>query len=389
MTCPGILYLNHTATVGGAETSLLGLLGTLDRVRYQPVAAVPPGPLCDRIRAMDIPVLPIPMQRMVRTRNPVTLARYALSMRRVSGRLAGFAREQGVRLVHSNSNTAHLYGAAASRRAGVPCLWHSRDLVDLGRAGSWLYKHATGVIAISEAVAERVRGYGRGDREGRVSVIHNGVDPERFKRRGVRNEVREALGIGGGRFVVAMIAHLIPWKRHNVFLQAAGKLAEEVLHAHFLVIGGDPFNEHADYRRSLENMVMAQHLRDQVTFTGARDDIPALLEAVDVVMHPALEEPFGRVIVEAMAAGKPVIAVASAGPREIIRNGEDGVLVPAGTPQELALAGIALAGHEDQRERLGSAARERVASGFTLSVCVRKIEALYDRMLESRGEGRS
>lgn len=382
MTRTGILYLNHTSVIGGAETSLLGLIEHLDRERFQPHAAVPSGPLAERLAAMDIPVLTMDLERMVRTRNPLRLSRYALGVRRISGQIAAYARGHGVGLIHSNSNTAHLYGAVAARRASIPSVWHSRDLVDLGKTGRWLYAHSSGIIAISEAVRQCLCAYGKGDAAGRISVVHNGVDTERFVPRGVRDEMRQELGIGAGR-VVAMVAHVVPWKRHNVFIQAASRIAEEISDVHFLIVGGDPFDEHADYRRSLDSMVTAQHLSDQLTFAGLRGDIPAVLEAVDVVVHPALAEPFGRVIVEAMAAGKPVVAVDAAGPKEIIRSGQDGILVPTGTPQELALATTALVGDEEQRERVGRAARKRVEEAFTLDACVRKTEALYERFVSA------
>ena len=152
-----ILYLNHVSHLGGAERSLLELVGSLDRTKFTPLAVIPtPGPLSDALAKAGAKVIHLPIQRFVRTCSPLVLIGYLISLLKVARQIKGLIRQAQIDIVHSNSSTAHLYGGLAARLAGVPCLWHCRDLVDLGPAGRWMSWTATRTVAISDAVARHL-----------------------------------------------------------------------------------------------------------------------------------------------------------------------------------------------------------------------------------------
>jgi glycosyltransferase involved in cell wall biosynthesis len=182
-----------------------------------------------------------------------------------------------------------------------------------------------------------------------------------------------------------MVAQLVPWKNHLAFIEAAARLAASLPTARFVIAGDDLFGEHPAYRTALERRAEQLGLKDRLVFAGYRLDIGALLNTCDVLIHPATREPLGRVILEAMAAGKPVVAVNAGGPAEIVRHERDGLLTATAAPDELAAAALRLIQDPALAERLGATARQRVGDGFDIRRTVREIEALYAKLLCPRG----
>lgn len=375
-----ILFLNHVSKISGAEQGLLDIVKCLDRKKFKPLVVIPShGTLADILTQHGVQTACMPLKRFKKTSNPLVLTLCVFNLFRVIPRLARLIRQERIDILHANSNNAQIYGGLAAKLAGIPSVWHSRDLVDLGLLGKWLYRLSSKTIAISDAVDQHLRQY-ISDGE-KLVTIHNGIDVEKYHGQGERDAVRNELGIGKDRFVIAMAGQLVPWKNHPLFLRAASLIAGEVPDAYFLVIGDDLFGDHMDYRKSLQDLVQELDLSERINFTGYRTDIVRVLDSIDLLVHPASREPFGRVILEAMALGKPVVAVDSCGPGEIIRNEVDGILTPADNPEEMAKAAVRLAKNKDLALRIGVAARERVMRDFNLSDFAKKIEAVYEEVL--------
>lgn len=145
-----------------------------------------------------------------------------------------------------------------------------------------------------------------------------------------------------------------------------------------MIVGDDRFGDHPRYRSELESMAQGLGLKGSVRFLGYRDDLAAVLAASDIVVHPAQREPFGRAVAEAMAAGKPVVAVRAGGPVELIRDGVSGILAEPGDLDGMAAAVTALCADAGRRELLGRAAQVRIRESFSLSATIRNMEGLYD-----------
>ncbi len=374
-----VLLLNHVSRVSGGEQGLLNIVASVDPGRYRFTVVVPPGDLAERVQDAGAGVETFTFQRFKRTRNPLLLARYACGYLLGIARLTRMIRRLRPDLVHSNSNTAHLYGGRAARLAEVPAIWHSRDLVKLGRLGPWMFKTCHACVAISQAVASHLAGCA--DDPDKIRVIHNGIDTTRFSPREKSGAVRGELGISPDSPLLGTVGQLVPWKKHERFIDAAGRIAGQVPNARFVVVGDDLFGDHPDYREQLLDRATRRGLDGKLYFAGYRDDIVPVLADLDVFVHATDREPFGRAIAEAMAMGLPVVAIDANGPAEIIRNGVDGVLVPLGDAAALAAAVTGLLESDAIRAASGQAARKRIVQAFGREAFGRRMTELYDEVL--------
>ena len=188
----------------------------------------------------------------------------------------------------------------------------------------------------------------------------------------------------------------VPWKRHEDFIRAFAALAEEettlaarggtvdlanTVLSRAVLFGDDIFLEHGRYAFDLKKQA-DELLGSRFLFTGWRSDVPLVMPALDVFVSASDGEPFGRAIVEAMAAGVPVIVTDSGGKAEIVEDGVSGVLVPQGDVAALAEAMGSLMRDPQRRERMGEAARERAKSSFSVERVARELMAVWDEALE-------
>jgi len=375
-----ILLVNHASKMSGAERGLFQLAARLDKDRFAPTVVLPEtGELSEALDKLGVEVELAPLKRLKKTICPCCLVAYLLSMLRVRRRLARLIKDKSVRLIHANSNTAQVYTGPAARRAGIPCIWHSRDLVRLGPLGRWMAARSTRIIATSRAVEKHLESCRPA--EGNVAMIHNAVDLDTFSPADRRQAVREKLGVDDNTFLVATIGQLVPWKRHADFIKAGALIAKKLPNARFLVVGADLFNDNPGYIRRLEDLAIAKGVAERITFTGHRTDMPALLEAIDLVIHPASREPFGRAVAEAMAMARPVVAVNACGPAELIEDGVTGMLVPPGSPKKLAEAAVALAQDPKRAQSIGAAARRHIRERFSMPRLIEQVQTLYGEVL--------
>jgi L-malate glycosyltransferase len=386
-----ILYLSHTAEISGAEHSLLELLRWLpDDV--QPSAATPAGALARALARLGIPTSSI-------TGTAGSLRLHPLHTPRALGQLAASARQlrravalREIELVHANSVRAGIILALA-RLPGVARVVHVRDCMPpaaASRAAARLVAAtADVVVANSHYTGEWFRANAPA---ARLAVVHNGVDLQRFDPQRVdRARARAALGPAPvGRLLLGVVAQLSPWKGQECAIDALAALARDGVDAHLLLIGSVKFRDPAtrldneSYVRRLRRRVEAQRLDDRVSWLGERDDIPELLAALDVLLLPSWQEPFGRALLEAMALGVPVIATNVGGPREIVRDGKEGLLLAPDRPGEWAAAIRALGDDEQRRARMGAAGRQRVAEAFGAATHARAVRGVYERALAHR-----
>jgi len=368
-----ILFVNHVSRISGAERSLLDILRHIDRSRFEPIVALPPGgELTEALRQCGVRCLPLPLRRICKTTNPWRLAVSLLNVVKVTVQLTRLIRRERIALVHANSNTAQIYAGPAARLSGVPCIWHTRDLVTLGLLGPWLNRFSSRTIAISDCVHRHVSLCIHPPNK--LRTIYNGID--------ISGPQTGSLSHKGPVF--GMIAQLVPWKNHGAFIETAARLATILPDARFVIAGDDLFAEHRGYRTKLESKIAQLGLKDRLLFTGHLPDVTPLLESMDVLIHPAVREPLGRVILEAMAREKPVVAVNACGPAEIIRHGIDGLLAASDRAEDLAEEALCLIHNPLLAEQLGAAGRQRVEQDFNIRNKIREIEALYDDLLSDR-----
>lgn len=370
-----ILFLDHASALGGAEQSLLLLLRYLDRQRFRPLLACNPGPLADAARGLGVPTLPVTMPKL--RGNPAALR----ELTRGSLALAQYIRRERVALIHSNVMRASFYALLAARLTGRPLIWHVRDIHAPGQPGGTWYPRlmcrlSNRVITISRAVAAALPCCTS------ARIIYNGVDLSAFDPHLDGAAVRAELGIVHAIPLVGILGRVQPWKGQADFLRAAALVAQTHPAAHFIVIGDTIFATERDYLQELRELAHDLGITDRVTFTGYRHDIPRLLAALDLLVHCSQAEPFGRVLIEAMAMARPIVAYADGGVPEIVLDGETGRLVPPGDTTALAHAIVDLLDHPEQADAMGQAGRSRVTMHFDAHQTARAIEKIYESLLK-------
>jgi glycosyltransferase involved in cell wall biosynthesis len=376
-----VLYVSHTSQMGGAEHSLLTLLERLDRDRFRPAVVVPEaGPLTERLDALDVTVHTAPMERLARTRNPLRLAAMYQMWRRAAAAIAELLRHHRIDLVHANSTTAHLFASPAAARTRTPCIWHVRDvsLTRVAHIDAQMTRRADAIIAISSFIRENVPEPGRE----KAVVIHNGVDAARFAP-GDAGALRAELGFKPETPVAGIVGQIVPWKGQDRFLQAAALVAKQQSDARFLVVGDNPFGDHPGLLDRLKLMAAEWGIADRVTFTGWREDVPEVMNALDVLVLASENEPFGRVVIEAMACSKPVVAFACGGPLDIIEAGRTGLLVPPFDVEAMADTIKRLLADPETARTMGRAGRQTAVERFSAEACADKVQEVYARLLES------
>jgi glycosyltransferase involved in cell wall biosynthesis len=302
-------------------------------------------------------------------------------------RLAASARRARVDVIHTNGMKAHLLGGLAGRLVGVPVIWHLRDFPPRGWAGRTFREAARRlpevILAPSDAVTASIRlpGLTRG------RVVPDPVDLDGFHP-GIRaDRFRRELGIEDDEPLIGMVGHLTPWKGHELFLQIARAVADRMPGSRFVVAGGPIYETHghAGYAETLRRKASASGLSQRVTFLGIRDDIPELLAGLDVLVHaPIAPEPFGRVLAEAMAVGRPVVAARCGGIPEVVEDGVTGFLVAPGDVVAFTTAVERLLVDPGLRRRLGEAGRRRATLRFGVEAHTACVLEAYRSVLEGR-----
>jgi glycosyltransferase involved in cell wall biosynthesis len=377
-----VAYVIGTLDPGGAEGQLVALATSLDRRRFAPTVycASGSGALAGPLVAAGIPVQSFGLRGLSVWRHPLAVGRRL-------GRLVAALRHDRPDIVHGFLFHGYVLGALAARWAGAPVVVASRRSLGNFKGHKPHYRAAEGlanrltdlVIANSEAVREDTL-----RREGlpaeQVIVIHNGLALARFDRP-PDEELRRRLGIDKAPVVVGVVANFIPYKGHRFFLDAWAEVVGRAPEAVALLVG-DGIG-----RREVEARAGAMGLGGSLRFLGSRLDVPDILSVVDLLVHPSLEEGFCNAILEAMAAGKPVVATAVGGNPEAVVDGETGLLVPPGDGRALAEAIGWLLDRPEQAAGFGRAARRRVAERFELSRMVKQYETVYDSLLAARARG--
>ncbi len=234
-----VLWVDLVSELGGAQYSLLEVCGGLSACGVEVVAAVPPGPLFERLSAQGIRVFPVSPLRA--SRRGWGLFTTAAKLLRAPSTVNQIIRTVKPDVVHANSLPAFL--AARKTVSHIPIVWHVRDLRLPAVVARDAAKKAARIIAASDAIDEMLAETLSTRVLGRIRVIRNGIDPARFAACD-RAAARRCFGLPAEGPVVGMIAHLIPWKRHDAFIEAAAWIHRQRPDARFVLVGRNLFDEH-------------------------------------------------------------------------------------------------------------------------------------------------
>jgi L-malate glycosyltransferase len=328
-----LLLVNHTSARSGAEMSLLDLIANLP-AEVTPTVACPSGELARAVEATGVPALRIPAidaslrpHPLHTTRGVAQVTRVALTVRRLAAAI-------GADLVYANSTRAGLATALAARLGAPPTLVHVRDCLPASPIAGltrWLIaRNAAAVLANSGYTASSFASNGDGVP---IRIVYGPVDVRRLEPVTARADARARMGLDEHAAVLGVVGQITPWKGHDTAIEAFARVREQVPHARLMIAGDVKFSgravryDNARYLESLRRSVRDLGLGDSVRFLGQREDVGDVLRALDLLLLPSWEEPFGRTVVEAMAVGTPVLATRVGGPAEIIEDRVDGRLL--------------------------------------------------------------
>lgn len=381
-----VAFFSTYTGLGGGETSLLALLGALDRDRLGPVLVCPrDGPLPVAARALGVEVRIVPWRGASAWFHPAVWARLPPVKR-----IADCLEAVGPASVHTEFH-ALPFVAPAARRLGLPVVFTCH--------GSWfrpkpwqraLYRqHDLDIVAVSEAVRAGFVGTPPWIDPATIEVVPLGVDTSVHRPRpDERQALRDTFGLPPAAPVVTLVARFQRVKGHDVFLDMARRLLNQVEDACFAIAGENVFDVAADesFKQEVVNVARSDpRLRDAVRFLGFVQQPERLISASDVVVCSSRFESFGMVPLEAMAAGVPVVSTDVGGPVETIVDGETGFLVAPGRPDLLADRVARLLADPTLRKTMGRAGRARVVDRFEVA---RYAARMTDILLDAPGARR-
>lgn len=377
-----ILFIDQSGQVGGAELCLADLASHCRDSRVLLFADGPFSALL-RHREVEVEILALPGGAS-RITKKASLPEMAATIPGLLWHvLALRQRCKKADLLFFNTAKALIHGTAANVLLGRPCIYHLHDLLDPRHFSATNIRllvaaanRSDAVIANSQATADQFVAAGG---KASVHVVPNGFDPVLFDKtpQPLIVELRSRL-CPSNRRVAAIFGRLSRWKGQDVLIRAAIEMPDlEVWIVGEAMFTGD---DHV-YAGELRQLVADNGMQDRVKFLGFREDIPELMRAADIIAHCSVaREPFGRVIVEAMLARKPVVAVSEGGPLEIVENEVTGLLVPPGNPSACRSAIARFVADPVLASLFGERGRARAIEHFSLSTVLAKTDAVIDHV---------
>jgi glycosyltransferase involved in cell wall biosynthesis len=399
-----MIEANTDGTIGGSHYCLLEIVQRIDREKYSPMVLffernvlesefrdLCPVGFAPWVRRADFrAVLPNWLGGVPLLRAMLAVAQKVSNLFFVF--IPGFARilsfivRNRIDIVHINNAPYLSDWLLACKLLGVKCTAHLRGnwVPGPGPLRRALIKHYDSVVGVSRSVVAVLEA--QGIRTENFRVIHDGIDPELKVSALTDSAWEEIVGRCGGRHVIGVVGNIKPWKGQDVLIRALDTVRRSVGDVKCLVVGDvGRMQEDQEYFARLVELVNRLGLEEHVIFLGFRRDVLALVSRLSVLVHTSTDpEPLGRVILEGMLMGKPVVATAHGGPLEIIEEGRSGFLVPANDPAALAEKLVGLMENDGLRAQVGERARLRVREGFNLEDKVLEFEAFLEEACGNR-----
>lgn len=397
-----ILFIeaNMDGTIGGSYVMLFLLAKGLDRSMYNPIVVFQTeNALIPRFVEAGIRTHVLHARRRLTTSKrhlkPIFLITNILASRfetlHFSFRNWRYIRLWAINMVHLN-NSAQSSNAWkwAAMLAGIPCIAHERTFSkSYSVTARLLGRYLTAVLCVSNAVRANLIGMGLNELP--LVTVYDGLDPDSFKSTRPRTSIRSELGIRPTAPVIGMVGNIKYWKGQDVVIHAMRilKLKNENVVCVFL---GDVSSRNSDdvkFYSELQELVRAFDLDGDVIFSGYQDDVASHMNAFDIVVHASRDpEPFGIVLLEAMAMCKPVVAARAGGPCEIVVDGQTGFLYEPGNSEELAEKLALLLSSSDLRRDVGDAGYSRLITHFSMKRNISDTEGIYRSALFKFGRSK-
>lgn len=369
-----ILKVVPTLMCGGTENQFMTLGRLLDRSRFDLEFACLRrwGPFVQELADLQIPLEEYQISTF---RSVHAIGQQARLARQISRR--------GIDIVHAYNFYGNVFAIPPARLVAPVVIASIRDRAPYltamqKRVQRYACQFADCVLVNADAVKDWL--IGEGYDESNIVVIRNGVDMSRFDVPPSADAIRHEFGIPAGAPLVTVVSRLTQLKGIENFLEAAAALKPRYPDARFLVVGETAPGDRP-YLTELTNLAERLGVADRVIFTGLRSDVPALLGSATVAVMPSLNEALSNVLLESMAAGAPLVATRVGGTPEAVIDGETGLLIEPGDSAAIARAVARLLEDRVLAARIGGAARDLIATRFSVEQMIRSTEALYMNLL--------
>jgi glycosyltransferase involved in cell wall biosynthesis len=364
--------------LGGTERQVMNLAAGLDPERFDLHMGCngKVGELLEEATALGVPVSEYPIESL-----------YNFGSMQARLRLARYLRERSIEMVHSYGFYSNLFAIPAARLAGVPVVVAS--IRDCGETLTALQKRVQKMFCrAADCILANAEGVRRWlVREGyparKIQVIRNGIVSANPVARADRGWLRQELGLASDARLIAVCSRLNPMKGLEYFLDAAAVVAPLQPDVRFLIVGGNGHRTDGTYQGELQRYAASRGLENRVIFTGFRTDVARMLPEIDISVLPSLSEGLSNSLLEAMAAGVPVIATKVGGTPELVEDGATGLLVPPRDSAALGQAMTLLLDHPETARRIGEAGRGDVTSRFSIDKMVHDTQSLYIKLLSA------
>ncbi len=369
-----ILECIRQGQIGGGETHLLSLVENLDRSRFEPVVlSFTEGPMVERLRAMGI------RTHVLYTERPFDVTKW----RKVKQLMVS----EGVDLVHAHGTRASSNTLWAARQLGIPFVYtvhgwsfHDDQAFWVRRFRIWGERWITARSALNIAVSASNRQSGVDRIPGfRAVVINNGIDQRKFSPARISADIRGELDIPLDAVLLLFLARFTAHKQPLALIRAFHQASREMPELQLLMVG------EGDEKEEGMRLAAGLGLADKIHFSPFRQDVPDVLAAADIYVLPSLWEGLPIGLLEAMAMGKAVIGTRVDGTREVLQDGENGLMVEPGDTGALAAGILRLARERGLRDKMGARAMETVRQRFNAAVMTKEIENIYNITWSSKG----
>ena len=381
----GVAYVVPGLGRGGTEKHVLDLAARLDRDIFSPcvISTGGGGPLEDNLRSLDVPIHILEFRGL--SIHPRNAAEYLRDARSFFREFTVILRSHHAAIVHSYLPAANILGVFAGLIARTPVKIVSKRGLCQYKEGHSLFSFFEDLanlssdavlvnsLAVEADVRRTERFLGR-----KIFLLYNGIDPETPPPAAVGSLI-PGVAWREDDPVVCYVANFFPYKGHRDLVDAAHIVVEAFPRVRFLLVGRD-----SGEMGSVQDRIEAHGLSENVLLVGERDDAARIIASSTLVAHPSHTEGFSNTILEAMAAGKPVVATDAGGIPEAVVDGVTGIIVPVRNPRKMADALLALLRDPDRARAMGKAGKKRVLDRFSVEKMVDGMQHFYERLLAER-----
>lgn len=383
-----IVYVDHSLKFGGASRVLLNLLKRIDRNKVFPFVVCGSGSeLIQRVKTLEIPYATAQMPWFTRKAGLFGRLGYLFHMVIFGNLLRKVVNEHDGLIIHANNTIAALYCAVPARLLCKPMVWHMHDILEQDlfnkifmRVAGW---GASRILCVSEATKNGLVAFGVDERK--CQVVYNYLEPVTLSDSARQQTLREEFAVPAGMRIVGMVGNLCWLKGQMVLLRAVNAILGRCPDTVFVIVGG--INNEVDfpYKNDLEEFIIREGFSRKVYMLGFRHDAARLIAEMDILVHPPIQpDSQPLVLLEAMAAGKPVVASMIGGIPEMVTSGVNGFLIPPDDDKALADSVCRLLENPDLMYTMGREGQRAAMQKYSVDVFLDSLSAAYDEVLNER-----